>query len=67
MKKSLEKRIRALEKGYSVPGTIIQRVLHPASGVRWTIGFGGMQGCKMWFDGDTLKECIYKAERGIIP
>jgi hypothetical protein len=60
-----DKRINRLESKFKSPaGTIISRVLHPDMGIEWSLMLGQMQGSRKFeFRGDTIEECISKAEK----
>jgi len=60
---NITSRIEKLEAAYSLPGTIIQRVLAPAKGYMWSVGFGTMGLPKQFFTGESLDECMLKAEK----
>ena len=63
MANDIERRILALEKGQSVPGTMINRVLKDERGFGWCIAVGTMEMPKSFFYGDTIEEALCSAEK----
>lgn len=72
MRKNSFNRILKLENdwakacGYSLHGTSLSRSLAPKEGVMWTLGIGPMGLPKTFFNGDTIDECLEKAEKAVI-
>ncbi len=58
----IESRIKRLEAQFSVPGTILTRVLRRGEGIEWTLSLGEMMAPKEEFSGADVEECLAKAE-----
>lgn len=67
MKNELDLRIEKIESKLSSPaGTCISRTLDDSNGLKWVIGFGQMSMPKSFFYGNTIEECIEKAEKAFL-
>jgi hypothetical protein len=63
--KNIEERLIALEnKCFSpkIAGTILEREIGP-SGLIWCLTIGQMGGYQIYFNGDSIEECVVKAEK----
>jgi hypothetical protein len=51
--------------GAGVPGTTITRVMNmfPKSGYHWSLAIGPMSCPKVFFEGDTIEQCVIQAEK----
>lgn len=49
-----------------LPGTIINRAMHPVSGTWWSVGIGPMERPKLWFHGETIGAALKLAEKAIL-
>lgn len=68
--KTLDERIKILENFYSEPnlaGTTIQRIFAKGegNGVEWSLGLGRLLAAKQFFIGNTIEECVEKAEKHV--
>lgn len=59
----IEVRVRDIERGQAIPGTIISRT-HTSAGnrVRWVLKVGAIREPKREYHGDTIHECLDQAE-----
>jgi hypothetical protein len=65
--KSIDERIVKIEKLFpyadGIHGTTITRILTQDRGQIWSIGFGAMHQPKRFFEGLTIEEALYNAEK----
>jgi ethanolamine utilization protein EutQ (cupin superfamily) len=65
--KSIDERIVEIEKLFpyadGIHGTTITRILTQDRGQIWSIGFGAMYQPKRFFEGLTIEEALYNAEK----
>jgi hypothetical protein len=63
--RTVDDRVSYLERGLSVPGTQIVRVLGEGRGLQWCVALGELLAPKRFFYGHTIDEALRAAANGV--